>query len=229
MSQTFSGRTPANLGGRKIRIFIVDDHPLVRDGLKVRIAQEPGMEVCGEAETAEIAIASWQTNRPDVVVVDLGLRDMHGLRLIESIRSRDSGIRILVLSAYSEALYGERALRAGADSYINKQQAPTHIIEAIRTTAAGKRYLSQELSDRLVSLAVGTQRGMPRGMRDLSPRELEVFELIGNGMSTRDIAEQLGVSIHTVETHREKLRVKLALRNGRELVQSAVRWVIENR
>jgi DNA-binding NarL/FixJ family response regulator len=229
MSQASSGRNAPTPGGRRIRIFIVDDHPLVRDGLKARIAQEPGMEVCGEAETAEGAIATWQANRPDVVIVDLGLRDMHGLRLIETMRSRDAEVRILVLSAYSEALYGERALRAGADSYINKQQAPTHIIEAIRTTAAGKRYLSQELSDRLVSLAVGTHRGLPKGMRDLSPRELEVFELIGNGVSTRDIAAQLGVSVHTVETHREKLRVKLALRNGRELVQSAVRWVIENR
>jgi DNA-binding NarL/FixJ family response regulator len=229
MSQIPSGRSAPTPGGRRVRIFIVDDHPLVRDGLKARIAQEAGMEVCGEAETAEVAIASWQANRPDVVIVDLGLRDMHGLRLIETMRSRDAEVRILVLSAYSEALYGERALRAGADSYINKQQAPTHIIEAIRTTAAGKRYLSQELSDRLVSLAVGTHRGLPKGMRDLSPRELEVFELIGNGVSTRDIAAQLGVSVHTVETHREKLRVKLALRNGRELVQSAVRWVIENR
>jgi DNA-binding NarL/FixJ family response regulator len=216
-------------GPGRIRIFIVDDHPLVRDGLKARVAQEPGMEVCGEAESAAAAIATWRDSQPDVVIVDLGLRDMHGLRLIESIRAHDAAARILVLSAYSEDLYGERALRSGADSYVSKQQPPGEIIEAIRATAAGRRYLSPELADRMVSLAVGARRDGSQAMRDLSRRELEVFELIGNGQSTRDIAAQLRVSIHTIETHREKLRVKLALRNGRELVQAAVRWVIENR
>ena len=220
---------PGRADGEPIRIFIVEDHPLVRDGLKARVAQERGLEICGEADSAEAAIATWHQHRPDVLVIDLGLKDMHGLRLIESIRARDPQIRILVLSAYSEALYGERALRSGADSYVSKQQSPGSIIEAIRTTAAGRRYLSQELSDRMVSLAVGIHRDGSHAMRELSRRELEVFELIGNGKSTRDIATQLGVSVHTVETHREKLRVKLALGNGRELVQAAVRWVIENR
>jgi DNA-binding NarL/FixJ family response regulator len=219
----------AGTGREPIRIFIVDDHPLVRDGLKARVAQETGLEICGEADSAEAAIATWQGHRPNVLVIDLGLKDMHGLRLIECIRSRDPEIRILVLSAYSEALYGERALRSGADSYVSKQQPPESIIEAIRTTAAGRRYLSQELADRMVSLAVGVHRDGSHALRELSRRELEVFELIGNGKSTRDIAAQLGVSVHTVETHREKLRVKLALDNGRELVQAAVRWVIENR
>ena len=213
----------------RIRVFIVDDHPLVREGLRTRIGQEVGMEVCGEADSATAALVSLGRAKPDVVIVDLGLGDMHGLRLIETIRSTDPEMKILVLSAYSEALYGERALRSGADSYVHKQQAPGHIVEAIRATAAGRRYLSRELSERLLGLLLDGQMSGPPGVRALSPRELEVFELIGNGKSTRDIAAQLGLSVHTVETHREKLRAKLLLRNGRELTQAAVRWVLENR
>lgn len=234
-----SGKSAAGAPGRgdrgvaagdgQIRIFIIDDHPLVREGLRARLEQEAGMEVCGEAESATAALSSLPRAKPDVVIVDIGLGDMHGLRLIETIRQNDPGIRILVLSAYSEALYGERALRSGADSYVSKQLAPGQIVEAIRTTAAGKRYLSKALSERLLGLLYDRQRSGPPGVRELSPRELEVFELIGSGRSTREIAEQLGLSPHTVETHREKLRAKLLLRNGRELTQVAVRWVLENR
>jgi DNA-binding NarL/FixJ family response regulator len=216
-------------GNGQIRIFIVDDHPLVREGLRARLEQEAGMEVCGEAESAAAALSSLAGAKPDVVIVDIGLEDMHGLRLIETIRSNDPDIRILVLSAYSEALYGERALRSGADSYASKQLPPGHIVEAVRTTAAGKRYLSEALSERLLGLLFERPRSGPPGVRELSPRELEVFELIGSGKSTREIAERLGLSPHTVETHREKLRAKLLLRNGRELTQVAVRWVLENR
>jgi DNA-binding NarL/FixJ family response regulator len=188
------------------------------------------MEVCGEADSAASATAALGSARPDVVVVDLGLGDTHGLRLIETIRSMKPDVRILVLSAYSEALYGERALRSGADGYMSKQQPPGDLVEAIRATAAGKRVLSTELSDRLLGMLLDGHRGDPPGrVRQLSRRELEVFELIGNGKSTRDIAQQLGLSVHTIETHREKLRAKLLLRNGRELTQAAVRWVLENR
>ena len=221
---------PAAQRDGRIRIFIIDDHPLVREGLRARLTQEADMEVCGEADSAASATAALGGARPDVVIVDLGLGDMHGLRLIESIRSADRDIRILVLSAYSEALYGERALRSGADGYMSKQQPPGDLVEAIRATAAGKRVLSKELGERLLGMLLDGQGGAPRGrVRELSPRELEVFELIGNGRSTRDIAEQLGLSVHTIETHREKLRAKLLLRNGRELTQAAVRWVLENR
>ena len=187
------------------------------------------MEICGEAETGVAALSCLAREKPDLVIVDIGLGDIHGLRLIEAIRSADPGIRIVVLSAYSEALYGERALRSGADSYVNKQQPPGDIVEAIRTTAAGKRYFSKALSERLLGLLFDKQGRGSLGVRELSPRELEVFELIGNGKSTRDIAAQLGLSVHTIETHREKLRAKLLLRNGRELTQAAVRWVLENR
>ena len=187
------------------------------------------MEICGEAETGVAALGCLAREKPDLVIVDIGLGDMHGLRLIEAIRLADPEIRIVVLSAYSEVLYGERALRTGADSYVNKQQPPGDIVEAIRTTAAGKRYLSKALSERLLGLLFDKQGRGSRGVRELSPRELEVFELIGNGKSTRDIAAQLGLSVHTIETHREKLRAKLLLRNGRELTHAAVRWVLENR
>src|SRR5262249_8934935 len=155
--------------------------------------------------SAASATAALRTIEPDLAIVDLGLGDNHGLRLIQTIRAMYPETRILVLSAYSEALYGERALRAGADSYGSKQQAAANIMEAIRTTATGKRYLSAELSERLLGLLLdGPKNSAGAGVPALSSRELEVFELIGNGKSTRDIARQLGLSVHTIETHRER-------------------------
>ena len=226
---TGANRPPKAAANKRTRVFVIDDHPLVRDGLRARIGNEAGMEVCGEAESATAALAMLGSAKPDVVIVDLGLSDVHGLRLIEIIRSNHPGVRILVLSAYSEALYGERAIRSGADSFVSKQQPPTHLIDAIRATASGTRYLSKALTERLLGAVIGRQRSDLPVQRELSARELEVFELIGIGKSTREIAGQLGLSVHTVETHREKLRAKLLLRNGRELTQAAVRWVLENR
>lgn len=214
-------------GDKLIRILVVDDHPLMRDGLSARIGQERDMKICGEADDVDPALALLGKAKPDVVIVDLSLKHSHGLDLIKQIHGRSSA-KILVLSAYSEGLYGERVLRLGALGFIHKQQAQKHLVEAIRTVAAGKRYISNDLEQRLLELVIDG-RGKSSGMTALSDRELQVFELIGSGKSTRAIAQQLGLSIHTIESHRENIRSKLDLKNGSQLVQQAVQWVLESR
>ncbi len=212
----------------RIKVLIVDDHPLVRDGLAARIDGEPDMVVCGEAESVRSALAHIEAEPPHVVIVDLGLKRSHGLELIKEIKGRKLGTRVLVLSAYREDLFGRRALRLGAHGYVNKQQAQRSVIGAIRAVAAGKRYISDQLAERLLDDAMGAS-GRDQPADALSDRELQIFELIGEGESTRAIAERLHLSVHTIETHRERIRGKLGLRNGSELVQHAVQWVLESR
>ena len=212
-----------------IRVLIVDDHPLMREGLAARIGQEADMEVCGEADCTSAALGQAEAANPDVAIIDLSLKDSHGLDLIKRLRASRPKIRILVMTAHSEVLYGERVIHLGAQGFINKQQAQTSIIAAIRCVAAGRRYLSEQLAQRLLDQAVGGTNGKPVGLASLSDRELEVFELIGTGWTTRAIAEQLHLSVHTIETYRENIRAKLALKNASELMQRAVQWVIENR
>ena len=213
---------------KRAQIMIVDDHPLVREGLAARIFAQPDLKVCAEAAGVDEALALLRFSTPDLMIVDLALRNGHGLDLIKQIRQTGSRTRILVVSAYEESLYAERAMRAGADGYINKQEAQEEIIDAIRTVLRGERFLSHEMTQRLVGRAVGGKR-RPEGIEGLSDREMEIFELIGRGKSTRAIAEQLHLSIHTIESHRENIRAKLNLRNGSELVQHAVQWVLETR
>lgn len=209
------------------KVLIVDDHPLVREGLAMRVAAQPDMEVCGEASGEDEALALLDDIEPDLLIVDLTLRSGSGLSLIKAVSRRDGRIRTLVVSAHDESLYAERALRAGALGYVSKQEAQDTVIDAIRRVLRGERYLSDEMTQRLIGQATG--RGSVRnGVDGLSDRELEVFELIGHGTSTRGIAEQLGLSIHTIETHRENIRAKLGLGCGSELVQHAVQWVIES-
>jgi DNA-binding NarL/FixJ family response regulator len=212
---------------KALRIFVVDDHPLVRDGLAARIGQEPDMRVCGEADSVSGAQQRLRTLGVDVVILDLALKDGYGLELIKAIKKQQPLVKILVFTGYGEEVFGQRVLRLGADGYVSKQQAPQDMIDAIRAVAAGERYVSERLAQRLMSHAI-SRRASRSGVESLSDRELEVFLLIGRGNSTRAIAEQLGLSIHTIETHREKIRGKLGLRNSAELVQSAVQWIIEN-
>ena len=210
------------------QIMIVDDHPLVREGLAARILAQPDLKVCAEASAVDEALALLRSSAPDLIIVDLALKNGHGLDLIKQVRQMGSHTRILVVSAYEESLYAERAMRAGADGYINKQEAQEEIIDAIRAVLRGERFLSHEMTQRLVGRAVGDKR-RPEGVEGLSDREMEIFQLIGRGKSTRAIAEQLHLSIHTIESHRENIRAKLNLRNGSELVQHAVQWVLETR
>jgi DNA-binding NarL/FixJ family response regulator len=213
----------------KSRILIVDDHPLVREGLRGRITAQSDLKVCGEADDLLTALAAVKATLPDLVVVDLSLKGSHGLDLIKEIKARHSDIKILVVSAYEESLFGERALRAGALGYVNKQEVQSHVIDAIRAVLAGRRYLSPDLLDRLVGQAVGaTSNCVTDPIAALSDRELEVFQLIGQGYTTGAIAAQLHRSVHTIDSHREKIKRKLNLRSGTELTQHAVQWVLEH-
>lgn len=205
------------------RILIVDDHPLVREGLRARIGTQPDMEVCCESSTAAEGLTLVRQNRPDLAIVDLALKEGHGLDLIKMIRHAGLDTKILVISAYPESLFAERALRAGANGYINKQALQSRVLEAIRSVLRGELYLSSDLSRRLMTQAI-ENKGRGKGLATLTDRELQIFELIGRGESTKTIANQLNLSVHTIETHREKIRGKLGLRNGTELMLHAVQW-----
>jgi DNA-binding NarL/FixJ family response regulator len=215
---------------RPARIAIVDDHPMVREGLTARIARHADLEVCGDAADVDEALRLVQQTGPDLVVIDISLKGGNGIDLIKQIRSKSDTVKMLVSSMHDESLYAERALRAGALGYINKQEMPEKVIEAIRHVLAGKVYLSPKMAERMLNRSLG--RGGPAEsspLQTLSDRELEVFELIGQGRSTREIAEQLSRSVHTIETHREKIKIKLNLASGAELQQRAVQWVLERK
>ncbi len=209
------------------RILVVDDHPLIREGLAARIASQPDLEVCGEAADVDEALALVDREKPELVIVDLTLRGGHGLDLIKKAGQRRPPPKMLVLSAHDESLYAQRVLQAGALGYINKQEAQDHVIDAISVVLRGERYMSDGMLRRLAGSAIGPGKPRASGIESLSDREIEIFELIGCGRTTRTIAEQLHLSIHTVETHRENIRAKLGLRSGSELVRSAVQWVLE--
>lgn len=222
------GPTPSKQQHSKI--LIVDDHPMMREGLAARIASQPDMAVCGEACDINDALAQFRSTKPDLMIVDLSLKTGHGLDLLKEIRATDDEVKLLVVTAYDESLYAERALRAGAQGYINKQEVQENIIEGIRTVLAGRRYLSDAMTQRLVTQAVGGEDEAAGSdpVKRLSDRELEVFTLIGRGKTTGAIAIQLQLSVHTIDSHREKIRHKLNLKNAAELTQQAVQWVLEN-
>jgi DNA-binding NarL/FixJ family response regulator len=214
-------------GAARVSIAIVDDHPLVREGLSARIAAQPDMEVCGEADGIEAGLELVVARRPSLVIVDIALRDGHGIDLIKRIVAAGVQTRMLVVSAYDESLFAERALRAGALGYINKQELQGKVIEALRTVLRGERYLSSAMAQRLIAQAIGS-RAAQGGTEALTDRELQIFQLVGRGKSTREIAHELNVSVHTIDSHREHIRAKLDLRSGTELIQRAVQWHIEN-
>lgn len=212
---------------KKHRIFIVDDHPLMREGLKARIEAQDDMVVCGEADDGPDAVEQLDSAQPDLLIVDLALKTTHGLELVKALKSR---FKILIVTAYDEALYAERALRAGALGYVNKQEAQEKIIDAVREVLAGRHYLSHQATQRLLAAVSGNRSGgnLDDPVKCLTDRELQVFELIGQGKSTSAIAKQLRLSVHTIDSHRENIRHKMQLANGSELTQRAVQWVLEN-
>jgi DNA-binding NarL/FixJ family response regulator len=205
------------------RVLIVDDHPAIREALAIRIAAQPDLEVCGEAADANEALRLAAATDPDVSVIDIGLKEGNGIDLIKRLKARNDQFRAIVWSMYSEDLYAERALRAGAMGYINKEQATGKIIEAIRQVLGGKMYLSTAMTEKLLKQAVrqaGREPGQPLIER-LSDRELDVFRLIAKGQKTKEIADQLHLSVRTVETYRDRIREKLALKDGSELARYA--------
>jgi DNA-binding NarL/FixJ family response regulator len=215
---------------RRSRVLIVDDHPPVREALATRIARQPDLEVCGEAADVGEALRLLADVRPDVAVVDITLKSGDGIDLIKRIKDRDDHVRILVWSMHPESLYAERALRAGALGYVNKDQATGTIVEAIRRVRDGKVWLSEAMAERLLRRAVGGGRGGRAGspVDALADRELEVFRLIGQGVKTAEIAERLHLSVKTVETYRDRIRQKLDLADGTRLTHYATQWVLEN-
>ncbi len=211
------------------KILIVDDHPAVREGLAVRISSQPDLKVCGQAADAAEAMNLVAAARPDVVVVDIHLKTGNGLDLIERIKAHDKSIRILVWSMYPDALYARRALHAGALGYINKENTTGRIVEAIRRVRDGKVYLGEETAEQLLGQAVGGAKALTvSAVESLSDCELEVFRLVGQGLSTSQAAQQLHRSIHTVEAHRQAIKRKLNLKTAGELNRAAMQWMLEN-
>jgi DNA-binding NarL/FixJ family response regulator len=210
------------------RVFIVDDHPLVREGLTALFAGQPDLEVCGEADDLAPALDLVKAKKPDVVVVDVSLKSGSGIDLIKQLKARDADCKILVSSMYDESLYAERALRAGAMGYINKQEMPQKVLDAVRQVLDGKMYLSPAMTDRMLHRAVRRDDTPASPVSALSDRELEIFQLVGRGQTTRQIANALHLSVKTVESHRENIKTKLNLTNSAELVRQAVQWVLGN-
>jgi len=211
----------------RYRVFLVDDHPIVRRGMMELIAEEPDLEVCGEAADAPEALQQELALAPDVAIIDLSLRNGHGIELIERIRGHNEGVKMLVASMHDEALFAERALRAGARGYFNKQECGSKLVDAIRHVLRGEIYLSPYMANRILHAVANGEPVDHDPIKNLSNRELEVFELIGNGLATKQIAGRLHLSPKTVETHREKIKSKLNLANSNELSRRAVQWVLE--
>ncbi len=211
------------------RVLIVDDHPLVRTGLNQMISDEPDLEVCGEAAGVTEAMARIEDTKPDLAIIDISLKEGSGLGLIKKIKTRDDPVKMLVLSMHDETMFAERALHAGAMGYVEKHEASTRIIEAIREVLSGQIYLSKGMMNRLLSGLAGSHLKFDKSpLKHLTNREFEVFELIGEGITTSQIAARLHLSVKTIETHREKIKKKLNLSRSNELIRYAMQWVLED-
>ncbi len=215
---------------KKNKVLVVDDHPIVRQGLALLINRESDLMVCGEAEDARMAMQSIITAKPDIMVVDISLNGPDGLDLLKDIRTRYPELPVLILSMHDESIYAERALRAGAQGYIMKQEASEKVLLALRRILSNEIYVSERIANRMLQRFIGSpNEGRPSSIADLTDRELEVFRLIGEGHSTRQIAEQLHISVKTVESYQAHIKEKLSLRSARELVQHAIQWSIDEK
>jgi DNA-binding NarL/FixJ family response regulator len=225
MVATESKRRTRQLDDDRRRIVLVDDHAMVREGLALAIGSEADLAVCGEAESAAQALAVIAEKQPDLVIADLCLNNSDGLDLIKDIRLRWSWMRVLVVSMHEEALFAERALRSGASGYVTKREAAQTLLRAIRRVLTGEIHLSDAVAAQIAARVVGAARpgpGLP--VEKLSDRELQVFRLIGQGLSTREISYQLHLDLSTVDTYRARLKDKLAIANAGELLRAAIAW-----
>ena len=215
---------------KKSRVFVVDAHPIVRQGLALLINREDDLAVCGEAEDALAAIQSLAAAKPDILIVDISLNGPDGLDLLKDVRMRYPELPVLILSMHDESIYAERALRAGAQGYIMKQEATEKVLVAVRRILSKEIYISERIANRMLQRYIGNRSaGRPSSIADLTDRELEVFRLIGEGHSTRQIAEELHISVKTVESYQAHIKEKLSLRSARELVQHAIQWSISEK
>jgi DNA-binding NarL/FixJ family response regulator len=211
------------------KILIVDDHPLVRQGLIGLVSTQPDFQVCGEASSISEARQLADSTHPDVAIIDLTLTDGSGIELIKDLSESYPEMKLLVVTMHDELLFAERALRAGAMGYVNKQEVSRTIIKAIRDILQGKLYLSQRTTERMVHLALGSKSHQGSSpIERLTDREIEIFQMIGQGLTSRQIAGKLGLSPKTVDAHRERIKQRLELKNVTELTKHAVQWVLEN-
>lgn len=221
--------TPAAASGtavKKHRLFIVDDHPITRQGVTVLINQEADMTVCGEADSAPLAMDLIPKAAPDLAIIDITLKTTSGIELMKNIKALLPEMPVLIMSMHDESLYAERALRAGAKGYIMKHEASEKILTAIRRVLSGELYLSDKMKEKMLHRLVKSRKEeVVFSIDTLSDREMEVFQLIGNGYSTRQIAGKLNLSVKTIDSYREHLKLNLRLEKGADLVRHAIQWV----
>ena len=218
-------KAKATKTGPKKKIFVVDDHPMMRDGLRALISAESDLEICGEADDAAPALDQMESLAPDLAIVDITLRSSNGLELIKDLQIRLPGTPALVISMHDESLYAERVLRAGGRGYVMKQEGGKKLMEAIRRVLSGHTYVSDKMAAKILDIFSGRRAEESSPVERLTDREFEVFQLIGNGLSTKEIADRLHVSVKTVEVHRVNIKQKLNLQTAPELIRFAVRWV----
>lgn len=218
---------PSKTSAVKRRIVIVEDHPITRRGVMALIAGEPDLEVCGETDSAPKALDLIRSTQPDLAIIDISLKNVSGIELMKNIKSVMPELPLLVMTMHEESLYAERALRAGARGYVMKHEGPTQIIAAIRTVLNNELFLSETMKEMMLDRLVNKRRGDDSmfAIDSLTDREMEVFQLIGTGFSTRQIATTLNLSSKTVDSHRDHLKLKLRLESGAELVRTAVQWM----
>lgn len=219
---------PERAAAKVHRILIVDDHPMLRRGLAELISHEPHLGVCGESDDLATTLTKIREARPDLLVIDIGLRDINGIEVVKQVKAQHPDLPMLVCSMHDEMLFAERALRAGAMGYISKERALDDVITAIRTVLSGRIYLSARMSDHLLHRVQGGEAELNQSpVERLTDRELEVFELIGQGLGTNEIAQKLSLSPKTIDAHRQKMKRRLDIDTTNELIQYAVKWVLE--
>ncbi len=220
--------TGAPRSGNKRKILLVDDHPVVRQGLARLINDQSDLSVCGEADGASAALALVESEKPDLAVIDISMGGTDGIELIKELKTRVPGLPALVLSMHDESLYAERVVRAGARGYVTKQEAPENLMTAIRQVLAGNLYVSDAILERLGRAMTRSRQTEGQSPLDrLSDRELQVFRLIAGGMSVRQIADKLVLSVKTIETHREHIKEKLNFKSSSELLRYAVEYGVD--
>ena len=222
---TRMSKAPQRAKAKTWRLLLVDDQPVMRHGIRLALEGQRGFEISAEAEDVGTAMRAVRETNPDLVILEHMLRQGGGLDLVKQLRALREELRILVFSHHDEQLYAERALRAGADGYLEKRGDPDRLVSSVRTILSGSTALSDSMTERLVSQAVHGEGEEGGVVARLSDRELEVFQLIGSGQSTRSIAEQLSISVKTVESHREHIKKKLEIHEASELARFAVSWV----
>jgi DNA-binding NarL/FixJ family response regulator len=217
---------PVNGPHAKIRVLVVDDHPMMRQGFKATINAEADMMVCGEADSSATALEKVAALKPDLATVDLNLKNSNGLELLKDLQVRYPDLRVLVVSMYDEAFYAERVLRAGARGYLTKEAGTDRLVQGIREVMLGKPCVSDSVATRIISRSMGgPARQVLHSPSSLSDRELQVLEYIGSGFASGEIAEKLHLSVKTIESHRENIKQKLKVTSGAQLVKYAFHWV----